>query len=66
MIKITPEKAVEKGIFSTLEEAKTAQRDRRRCMCGRPVWRLAQTGLCFSCTTGESDSSDDYELKESA
>lgn len=26
------------------------------------VWRLADTGLCFSCTTGESDASSDYEL----
>lgn len=26
------------------------------------VWKLADTGMCFSCTTGESDASDDYEL----
>jgi hypothetical protein len=64
MILITPQKAVEKGIFPSLEEAKKAQRDRRRCLCGRPAWRLAQTGLCFTCTTGEWDSSDDYELME--
>ena len=26
------------------------------------VWKAAGTGLCFSCTTGEADASDDYEL----
>lgn len=32
-------------------------------VCHRePVWRFGQTGMCFSCTTGESDPSDDYEL----
>jgi hypothetical protein len=25
-------------------------------------WKLGDSGLCFSCTTGESDASDDYEL----
>lgn len=25
-------------------------------------WKLAQTGMCFSCTTGEADASNDYEL----
>lgn len=28
-----------------------------------PVWRLGGVGLCFPCTTGESDASEDYELK---
>lgn len=35
-------------------------------MCGvcrfEPVWKLANTGMCFSCTTGEADNSNDYEL----
>lgn len=26
------------------------------------VWKLVDTGMCFSCTTGEADASDDYEL----
>jgi hypothetical protein len=26
------------------------------------VWRLADTGMCFSCSTGENDASGDYEL----
>ena len=27
-----------------------------------PKWRLGNTGMCFPCTTGEADASDDYEL----
>lgn len=27
-----------------------------------PVWKFADTGMCFACTTGETDASDDYEL----
>lgn len=30
--------------------------------CNEKAWRLANTGLCFSCTTGEADASDDYEI----
>jgi hypothetical protein len=26
------------------------------------IWRLAMSGMCFTCTTGEADASDDYEL----
>ncbi|GAF69270.1 unnamed protein product [marine sediment metagenome] len=26
------------------------------------VWKLVDCGMCFSCTTGEADASDDYEL----
>jgi hypothetical protein len=26
------------------------------------AWKLAGTGLCFSCTTGEADASEDIEL----
>jgi hypothetical protein len=37
--------------------------DNRSCeVCGRHVWRYAETGLCFTCTTGESNSDDDYEV----
>lgn len=26
------------------------------------VWKLGQCDMCFTCTTGESDASDDVEL----
>lgn len=61
---LTPEQAAEKKLFPTIEDATRAAKNRRKCQCGRPVWRLAQTNLCFTCTTGESDSSDDYELTQ--
>lgn len=32
--------------------------------CDEKVWRLGNTDMCFSCTTGEADASDDYELFE--
>lgn len=28
-----------------------------------PAWRYGDTGICFPCTTGESDASEDYELE---
>jgi len=41
------------------------QRDESMCMvCGsEPVWRMSGTGLCFTCCTGETNPSDDYELE---
>ncbi len=36
---------------------------RNKCaVCGGPVWKWGQTDMCFTCTTGEADPSDDYEL----
>lgn len=31
--------------------------------CHEMAWRYGGTGLCFSCTTGEADASDDMELE---
>ena len=64
---ITPEKAAElhKGLAGakTVEQYRKLASKKVRCqVCGQPAWRMVDTGLCFSCTTGESDASDDYEL----
>lgn len=33
-------------------------------VCGQEnIWKLGQSGMCFTCTTGEADASEDYELK---
>ena len=35
------------------------------CFCGQPIWVIgsAEAGdMCFTCITGSSDSSEDYEL----
>lgn len=59
---ITSKEAVEKGIVNSLDKAESIAADDSLCDCGAHVWRYAQTGLCFSCTTGESDASEDYEI----
>src|SRR5690348_5004261 len=36
-----------------------------RCQCGEPIWVLgsAEVGhTCFTCATGETDPSEDYEI----
>ena len=38
-----------------------------RCNCGNPIWVAGSifTGYaCFTCTTGEANASEDYEIKE--
>jgi ribosomal protein L37E len=63
---ITPEKAVELGDERSLKELKALAKSHGRCEnCGQPAWKYAGQGLCFSCTTGEADASEDYELKVS-
>jgi hypothetical protein len=43
---------------------KEQARDHRMCeVCGQPAWRYGGTGLCFTCTTGCSDTSEDYEIE---
>ena len=39
-----------------------------RCMiCGAPIWAagsaITGTNMCFTCTTGEADDSEDYEIE---
>lgn len=49
--------------FATLDEVRAQARSDERCsVCGFPAWKLADTGLCFTCTTGEADASADMEL----
>lgn len=64
---ITPEQAVDlnvegKGTRNVAYYKKLARSNKRCFVCGQPVWKLAETGLCFTCTTGEADDSNDYEL----
>ncbi len=51
------------GRSHTLKELRIMANNKRLCdVCDQPVWKLGDTGLCFTCTTGEADDSDDYEL----
>ncbi len=49
--------------YHTLEELHSNAKAVGSCEnCGAPIWRLVNNGMCFPCTTGEADASDDYEL----
>lgn len=67
---ITPEKAAK--LHNTIESndkvsvAHYEHLSKNKQMCFvckiEKVWRFGGCGMCFSCTTGEADASDDYEL----
>lgn len=57
-----------KELVSDLRAALTAKENGAKCMiCGAPIWAAgsAVTGMnrCFTCTTGEADDSEDYEIE---
>jgi hypothetical protein len=38
-----------------------------RCHCGEPIWVIGSTVVghsCFTCITGETDPSEEYEIDE--
>ena len=51
-------------MYLTLKDYEEAAKDNSICMAcnNSPVWKLVGTGMCFTCTTGEADASEDYEL----
>ena len=54
-------------VTARLRSALEAYRAGHRCYCGAPIWVIgsAEAGLmCFTCITGESDPSEDYEIAE--
>lgn len=69
MVFVTPEQYFEiqnkagEGRGSSLEDLRRMAKNKGKCIvCGQPVWKLGDCDMCFPCTTGESDDSDDYEL----
>ena len=55
-------------LIASLREALAAKRNGARCMiCGAPIWAagsaITGTNMCFTCTTGEADDSEDYEIE---
>jgi hypothetical protein len=65
-LKSNPGSAAEK-VTAQLQSALDAYKAGRRCDCGEPIWVIgsAETGdACFTCITGESDPSEDYEIRE--
>ena len=62
---ITPIEAKELGDKRSIKELTRLAKQKGKCgVCEQEAWRYADTGLCFTCTTGEADASEDYELKE--
>ena len=54
-------------VIKNLKSASNRKENGATCVvCGQPIWAIGSaitgTDMCFSCTTGESDSSDDYEI----
>lgn len=57
-----------KELVKTLRETLAAKKNGARCMvCGAPIWAAGSaiigSNLCFTCTTGEADDSEDYEIE---
>ena len=61
---LTPEEAVERGDTRDLKHLKhRAKINGRCCNCENPIWRYGVDDLCLPCTTGETDASEDCELR---
>ncbi len=57
-----------KELVETLNKTLQAKQKGAVCMiCGAPIWAagsaITGTYMCFTCTTGEADDSDDYEIE---
>ncbi len=61
---ITPKEAHELNGHTSVKEYADRAKDNSKCeVCGmNPVWRMTGLEMCFTCTTGEADASEDYEL----
>ena len=58
---------VAEKVTGRLHSALKAYKAGARCRCGSPIWVIgsAEAGnACFTCITGESDPSQDYEIAE--
>ena len=56
-----------KAVTARLQSALKAYKAGARCRCGSPIWVIgsAEAGHArFTCITGESDPSQDYEIAE--
>ncbi len=61
---LTPEEYHAKNPGRCVEELTRLAKAKPKtcCNCDELVWRAADTGMCFTCTTGEADAGEDYEL----
>lgn len=62
-------KGYQKGnLVQALQHALESKKNGAKCtICGAPIWAagsaITGTNLCFTCTTGEADDSEDYEIE---
>ena len=54
-------------LVAALQASLAAKKNGVSCMvCGAPIWAagsaITGTNMCFACTTGEADDSEDYEI----
>lgn len=54
-------------LVTALQASLAAKKSGVSCMvCGAPIWAagstITSTNMCFTCTTGEADGSEDYEI----
>lgn len=53
-------------VRSDVADAVKRKQEGCKCSCGAPIWAAGSavvgTDMCFTCITGESDNSDDYEI----
>jgi hypothetical protein len=61
-VALGPPKNLKVLIRRTINLLDQSRDTRTCCSCDNPVWRLAGTGMCYPCTTGHADASEDYEL----
>ena len=57
-----------KDLLRDLQNSLEAKKKGAKCRgCGAPIWAAGSavtgTNLCFTCTTGEADDSEDYEIE---
>ena len=63
---ITPEEYHRKYPKESTLEKLTKMQKRKPSLCFHCYeleWKMAGSGMCFTCTTGESNASEDYEIK---
>jgi hypothetical protein len=56
-----------RNVVARLDDAIAAHHDGKRCNCGQPLWIVgsAEAGYgCFTCITGESTPTNDYEIDD--
>ena len=50
-------------LIAALRESLAAKKNGARCMIWAAGSAITGTNMCFTCTTGEADDSEDYEIE---